>query len=64
MFKVKGSICKVPSNRASICNESPPGLDSSNLIFVKLTGKLEYSGHKYFELIHPSKVIKYLKFLS
>ena len=54
--KLKGSICNISIETASICNILPRPTDLKGLIVVKLKRDLQYTGYVYFEQAHPNVI--------
>ena len=63
--KLKGSICNIPISEVDKNFMSLPWrADSNGLIVVKLKLKAEYRSHVLFEVVTPSFVGSFLRFLK
>ena len=61
---VKGSICNVPIEVASICSILPRPALFSGLIIVKLKQNHKCKGHVYFEQFCPHVIYQELAYLK
>ena len=62
--KIKGSICNVPIEAATICNILPRPADSNGQIVVKLKQDLKYRGSVYFEPVRPDVIYQAINYLK
>ena len=64
LFKINGSICKIPVQAANICNILPRQATSNVLLFGKLKRDLKYSGHVFFEPVRVHIIYQVLASLK